>query len=172
MNYLVRLLRADPVAKDIPVVSFTAIFSDYRLARPHTAFDFGNIHSYQGNGVPSSSLEMNITRFNNILPPGGVIRPFMPTECGYNVEADRSNGTGLTGSLQAQARNIPMLLAEYFRHGIPRSYLFALHNADGYGLLESDNQTRRPAWFAREELHGRAEGRDVESRRQTLGRWT
>jgi hypothetical protein len=41
-----------------------------------------------------------------------------------------------------------MLLAEYFRHGIRRTYLFALHNADGYGLLESDNQTKRPSFFA------------------------
>ena len=148
MDDMVRLLRGDPATRDIPVVSFTAIFTDYRLAKPHTSFDFGNIHSYQGNGAPSSSLEMNITRFNNILPVGAVIKPFTPTECGYNVEADQSNGTGLTGSLQAQAKSIPMLLAEYFRHGISRTYLFALHNADGYGLLENDNKTKRPSYFA------------------------
>ena len=46
-----------------------------------------------------------------------------------------------------QAKNIPMLYAEYFRHGIARTYLFALHNADGYGLLESDQSTRRPSYF-------------------------
>ena len=88
MDDLVRLMRADAATRDIPVVSFTAIFTDYRLAKPHTSFDFGNIHSYQGSGAPASSLEMNITRFDNILPVGGVIKPFMPTECGYNVEAD------------------------------------------------------------------------------------
>jgi len=147
MDDLVRLLRADPATKDIPVVSFTAIFTDYRLAKPHTSFDFGNIHSYQGNGAPSSSLEMNITRFNNILPVGGVIKPFTPTECGYNVEADRANGTGLTGSVAAQAKSDPMIYTEYFRHGIARTYLFALHNVDGYGLLESDNKPR-PSYFA------------------------
>jgi hypothetical protein len=148
MDDLFRLLHADPATKDIPVVSFTAIFSDNRLAKPHTSFDFGNIHSYQGSRVPSSSLEMNFTRLNNILPVGAVIKPFTPTECGYNVEADKSNGTGLTGSLQAQAQSIPMIFAEYFRHGIPRTYLFALHNADGYGLLESDHKTKRPSYFA------------------------
>jgi len=149
MDDLYRLLRADPATKDIPVVSFDAIFTDYRLAKPHTSFDFGNIHSYQGSGgAPSSSLEANITRFNNILPVGGIIKPFMPTECGYNVEADKSNGTGLTGSLAAQAKNIPMLYTEYFRHGIARTYLFSLGNADGYGLLESHDKGKRPSYFA------------------------
>lgn len=151
MDDVVAALRADPATRALPVVAFTAIFSDYRLyrlAHPHGAFDFANMHSYQGDDVPSSSLVMNMARFNRILPAGSEIRPFMPTECGYNVEEDAANHTRVTGSLRAQALNISMLLAEYFRHGIPRSYLFALHNADGYGLLESDQATRRPAWFA------------------------
>jgi hypothetical protein len=101
-----------------------------------------------GYGVPSSSLESNITRFNNILPAGSVIKPFVPTEFGYNVEADVANGTYHTGSHRAQALNIPMLLAEYFRHGIRRGYLFAIHNADGYGLLESDLVTKRTSYHA------------------------
>lgn len=143
-----KAVKADPATKNIPVVAYTAIFTDYRLARPYSAFDFANMHSYQGYDVPSSSLLMNETRFNNALPVGGLIKPFVPTECGYNVQADVSNGTGGTGSLRAQALNIPMLLAEYFRHGIRRAYLFALHNADGYGLLESDQQTKRPSYYA------------------------
>ena len=142
------LIKADPDLKQLPVVAYSAIFTDYNLAKGKTAFDYGNIHSYQGYGVPSSSLEMNITRFNNIYAPGEVIKPFVPTETGYNVEADKSNGTFTTGSYRAQALNIPMLLAEYFRHGIERTYLFAIHNADGYGLLESDNATKRPSYFA------------------------
>ena len=141
-------IKADPKFKNIPVVAFSAIFTDYHLAKGHASFDFGNIHSYQGYGVPSSSLEMNITRFNNIYPDGAVIKPFVPTETGYNVEEDKSNGTFKTGSYRAQALNIPMQLAEYFRHGIARTYLFAIHNADGYGLLESDLTTKRPSYFA------------------------
>lgn len=147
-RYLFDALRADPATRGIPLVAFTAIFTDYRLAHPCDAFDFANMHSYQGAGVPSSSLAMNMTRFNNILPVGATIRPFQPTECGYNVEEDKTNQQGYTGSRRAQAYNIPMLYAEYFRHGIPRTYLFALHNADGYGLLESDQETKRPSWFA------------------------
>lgn len=148
MDDVYAALKADTATKDIPVVAFTAIFTDYSLARPHLGFDFANMHSYQGYNVPSSSLMMNVTRFNNVLPEGAVIRPFMPTECGYNVEADVNNATLLTGNRWAQARNIPMLLAEYFRHGIARTYLFAIHNADGYGLLEDDQETKRPAYFA------------------------
>lgn len=148
MKDFTRLLNDDPQLKQLPVVAYSAIFTDYNLAKGKAAFDYGNIHSYQSYNVPSSSLESNITRFNNIYATGEVIKPFVPTETGYNVEADVANGTFKTGSLRAQALNIPMLLAEYFRHGIKRTYLFAIHNADGYGLLESDNVTKRPSYFA------------------------
>ncbi len=148
MNDAYKAIKADDATKNIGVIAFTAIFTDYHLAKPCSSFDFANMHSYQGYNIPSSSIEMNETRFNNILPTGSVIKPFMPTECGYNVETDKSNGTFLTGSLRAQALSIPMLLAEYFRHGIKRAYLFAIHNADGYGLLESDQTTKRPSYFA------------------------
>ena len=137
-----------PWTKDIPVVMHTVIFSDLMLGRPCDAFDFLNTHPYQGDGVPSSSLLMNFARTQVILPPGAVIKPFVPTECGYNVELDKTNGMGYTGSLRAQAYGEPMLFAEYFRHGVRRTYLFALANIDGYGLMESDSKTRRPSWYA------------------------
>ena len=111
------------------------------------------MHSYQGYNVPSSSLMPNFIMANNILPVGGVIHSFVPTECGYNIEEDKSNHITGNGSLHAQAINIPMLLGEYFRHGfIRRTYLFSLTNADGYGLLESDQATRRPSYFALQSL--------------------
>lgn len=161
-------LRGDAATKAIPLVNFTSIFSDYSLARPCDGFDFNNMHSYQGYNAPSSSLLMNEVRANNVLPSGAVIKPFVPTECGYNVEADVANGTHKTGSLRAQALNIPMLLAEYFNHGIRRAYLFALHNADGYGLLESDQSTKRPSYYALQSLIG--ELRDA-SWNPTARRW-
>ncbi len=80
--------KSDPATKNIPWVAYTAIFTDYRLARPFAAFEYANIHSYQGTGVPSSSLLSNITNFNNIYPVGATIRPFVPTECGDNVTAE------------------------------------------------------------------------------------
>ncbi|MDR2849147.1 MAG: hypothetical protein LBW77_01175 [Verrucomicrobiota bacterium] len=141
-------LKSDPATANIPLINFTAIFSDYRLAKPCDAFDFNNMHSYQGDDVPSSSLMMNVTRANNILPAGAATRPFIPTESGYNVETDVTNQQNYQGTLRGQAYNIPMLLAEYFRNGVYRTMLFALHNADGYGLLESDQKIRRPSWYA------------------------
>ena len=152
MDDYYKAIKADRATADLPVVAFTAIFTDYRLARPHTSFDYSNMHSYQGYDVPSASLEENVTRFNNILPLGGVIKPFVPTECGYNIEEDKANHSKSFGSLRAQALNIPMLLAEYYRQGVRRAYLFALHNADGYGLLESDQATKRPSYFALKNL--------------------
>lgn len=166
MDEVYRAIKADPATAHLGVVMFTAIFSDYALARPHDSFDFANMHSYQGYDVPSSSLRSNIASANNILPDGAETRPFIPTECGYNVEADKSNHTFQTGSLRAQALNIPMLLAEYFRHGIRRTYLFALHNADGYGLIESDQATRRPSWYALKNLIA-----ELTDARWSDGRW-
>ena len=164
MTEVYRAIKADPQTKSIPVIAYTAIFTDYALARGYDAFDFGNIHSYQGYNVPSSSLLMNETRANNVLPPGATIRPFVPTECGYNVEVDRSNGTYKTGSHREQALNIPMLLAEYFRHGIRRAYLFSLDNGDGYGLIESDLKTRRPCYFAVKNLLAEVKDSDWNAR--------
>lgn len=152
MDDVYSAIKGNAATRNISVVSYTAIFTDYHLARPDASFDFSNMHSYQGYMVPSSSLLMNETRFNNILPDGATIKPFVPTECGYNVQPDRANGTNGTGSLRAQALNIPMLLAEYFRHGIRRAYLFAIQNADGYGLLEDDLKTKRPSYFALQNL--------------------
>ncbi len=148
-----KALKADPETKDIPFVGFTAIFTDYRLARPCDAYDDSNMHSYQGYNVPSASLLPNFISANRLLPVGGIIKPFVPTECGYNVQEDHSNHLAGLGNLKAQAINIPMLLGEYFRHGfIERAYLFALLNADGYGLVESDQATKRPSYFALQSL--------------------
>ena len=148
-----RALKADPATKDIPFIAYTAIFTDYRLARPCDAFDCSNMHSYQGYNVPSASLLPNFISANHLLPEGGVIKPFVPTECGYNIEEDKSNHLTGNGSPHAQAINIPMLWGEYFRHGfIRRAYLFALTNTDGYGLLESDQATKRPSYYALQSL--------------------
>lgn len=149
---LYNALKSDPATKDIPIVMYTSIFSDYSLGKGCDAFDYLNMHSYQGSKVPSSSLLMNITRTVNVLPKGATIKPLVPTECGYNVEQDKTNQQGFIGSLQAQCLNNPMLLAEYFRHGVKRTYLFALHNADGYGHLNSGQEIKRPSWYALQSL--------------------
>ena len=151
-NDIYDAMKGDPDTKDIPVILYTAIFTDYTLARYTDKLDYMNTHPYQGENIPSSSLLMNFTRTMNVLPEGAVVKPFMPTECGYNVELDKTNGMGYTGSLRAQAYSEPMLFAEYFRHGVARTFLFALQNIDGYGLLESDNVTKRPSWYALQSL--------------------
>jgi hypothetical protein len=148
MDDIYPLIKSDPATKNIGVVSYTAIFTDYHLARPCTAFDYLNMHSYQGYETPEASIIPNEKKSYNLLPDGCPVPQFIPTECGYNVQPDVSNGTGGTGSLRAQALNDPILLAEYFRNGIKRAYLFAINNADGYGLLENDQTTKRPSYYA------------------------
>jgi chitodextrinase len=144
-------LKADPATRELGVVCYTAIFADYRDAKPCDAFDFANMHSYQGTGTPESSLLLNMLNFNNLLPDGGAIRPYVPTECGYNVSGN--NGEDGCGTVRAQALNIPMLFAGYFRHGIRRLYLFNVVNVDGYGLLDSEGK-ERPAYTAMKEFLG------------------
>ena len=146
-NDLYAAIKGDPATKDIPVIMYTAIFTDYTLARYTDKMDFLNTHPYQGDNVPSSSLLMNCTRTMNVLPEGAEVKQFIPSECGYNVELDKTNGMGYTGSLRTQAYGGPMIYAEYFRHGIARTLMFALQNIDGYGLLESDGKTKRPSWY-------------------------
>ncbi|MBC8139642.1 MAG: hypothetical protein H8F28_27495 [Fibrella sp.] len=141
-----KVLKSDPVTRPIGLISYTAIFTDYRLAKPFTSFDYANMHSYQGYRVPSSSLLSNVAWFNTVYPVGAVIRPFIPTECGYNVTAE--GGVEKEAQLRAQARRLPMLFAEYFRHGIQRAYMYSIGNGDGYGLMETDQETLRPSYFA------------------------
>ena len=148
-------LKSHPATSEIPLINFTSIFSEYAQARPCYAFNYNNMHSYQGEAVPSASLFMNITRANNILPPGAPTRPFVPTECGYWVRNDLADGEReYHDTRRTQAYNLPMLFCEYYRCGVYRTLLFALHNVReqepslGTGLLESDQATRRPAWFA------------------------
>ena len=114
MDDYYRAIKTDPATRDLPVVAFTAIFTDYRLAKPHNSFDYSNMHSYQGYDVPSGSLEMNFTRFNNILPAGALIKPFVPTECGYNVEEDLTNHNLSTGCRAAQAKKHPHAFRRVF----------------------------------------------------------
>jgi hypothetical protein len=142
-------IKADPATRGLGVLCYTAIFTDYRDARPCGAFDYSSMHSYQGSDVPESSITKNMIDFDGLLPDGGVLKPFVPSECGYNVTDD--GGADGRGSARAQARNIPMLFAEYFRHGVKRTYLFHVDNIDGYGLRDSQGH-ERPAYGAVKEM--------------------
>ncbi len=99
--------KVDPAIKSTPWVSYTAIFTDYRHAKPFDGFEFGNIYSYQNFGVPSSSLLSNAVNFSNTYPVGTVIKPFVPTECGYSVPA--TGGEEKQAQLRVQARRLTML---------------------------------------------------------------
>ena len=61
-------IKADPATRDFGVVCYTAIFTDYRDAKPCDAFDFANMHSYQGTGARESSLLLNMLNSNDPTP--------------------------------------------------------------------------------------------------------
>ena len=141
-------VKADPELRHIPVIMYTSIFSDYMLGGKTDAFDYMNMHSYQADWEVEASLYFNMSRAWNLLPRGATIKPFLPTECGFDVRPDPKTGRGLPSQLRTQAIGVPMIFAEYFRYGIPRTCLFAVQNTDAYGLLEGDWKTRRPSWWA------------------------
>lgn len=115
--------------------------------------DFGNVHPYPGGQPPEASLEPQIeigrSAFGDL--------PVMATETGYhnaiNYEGDAQPGV----PEEAAASYLPRLLLDYFRAGVPRTYLYELldqrqdtekSDLEGnFGLVRNDF-SRKPAFTA------------------------
>ncbi len=113
-------------------------------------FAYDGIARYYWSGnIPSGNLDEFPYAWEVYAPPFAP-RPMAATETGYPTWAD-----GV--SEDVQARYIPRLLAEYFRLGIHRTYLYELADDrpdpggqtmdDHFGLLRNDG-TRKPAFTA------------------------
>lgn len=113
-------------------------------------FNYGTIHPYPGNGVPSSMLAYYRTN----MQPMSKSRAFVATESGYHTLTSWT-GAHAPVTEQAMARYIPRLYLEYFDAGIPRTYLYELIDQgtspttreDHFGLLRNDG-SEKPAYRA------------------------
>lgn len=114
--------------------------------------NFPSVNMDTDDGVDHGRANYNFA-FNNYQPPFGQ-KPMVATETGYTTRPVADYTTfNRDISEAAQARYLPRLLAEYFNHGVVRTFLFNFRDdGDGtYGLLHAD-YTPKPAYAAVQNL--------------------
>jgi hypothetical protein len=124
-------------------------FSRYLRSAPA---DFIAVHSYPMQQLPTGNfLESYAFPAAQLMEtPGAGVTHVITTETGYQsgtLSTDISN--------LAAAKYIPRTMAEYFRLGVFRTYLFELADANGYhyGLLDG-TFTPKPAYYTTKNLIG------------------
>lgn len=125
-------LKADPATRDTPLAIYSTTYGDWR-GYTTTKADFGNLHYYPGaqraplfvDGI--NDFQVNRNRMDNAL--AGPEKGFIVGEAGYSV-----NRFGPM-SRAAQAKADSMLVAEYFKQGVPRSFVFSFYGSnEGFEL--------------------------------------
>ncbi|MDQ4145698.1 MAG: fibronectin type III domain-containing protein [Actinomycetota bacterium] len=144
---LYNMVKADPALKALPVVGASAFDLDLSAY-----LDYGNIHPYPNNQVPSSNIDTELAAARKVSGS----KPVYATETGYHNALATTDGHRPI-SEQAAARYIPRLYLDYFRRGIPRTFLYEMVDefTDSsrtniqahFGLLRYD-LTRKPAFSA------------------------
>ncbi|HTL29977.1 MAG TPA: hypothetical protein VL282_12180 [Tepidisphaeraceae bacterium] len=145
---------SDPRVQAIPVLSPAMANTTKAQYLAGINFDYEAMHSYPGsthNPVPG--LDTRITRTNQMAGTGPT-KPIMATETGY-FTANLAGGV----SEAAAGKLMPRLFAEFYNHGIVRTYSYELadegtNSADreqDFGLLHYD-LTPKPAYTAMKNL--------------------
>ena len=140
-------LKAEPATRGIPVACFTMldfVGNGERDAYGLNSFDYENWQTFQGAKIPEWRLEASMVKADSIVGVGHVTKPLIASACGYNV-AGRADRRAV--DIRSQTRYIPMLYAEYFRHGLVRSYVFKLYNEEQYGWIGPEG-VKRPVFYA------------------------
>ena len=140
------MIRGNPRLKHLPIVSFSG--STTRYGSIEHLVDFGNEHIYPAPGQAITSgdaLAKKIERCRNTNYPNV---PLQFTEMGYNSGEGKNPGYRPT-SLSMQARGVPRLLLESYRHGLDRVFLYCLYarHDTGFSLLHRDGSPK-PAFEA------------------------
>jgi hypothetical protein len=153
---LYQTVKADPATRELPVIGPSFVHAESRDAVGNLApyLDYGNLHSYPGGKIPSSSFQ-NDDEIRRARAVSGT-RPLISTETGYHTAvSSRSGQPGISD--QAFAKYAPRLYLEYFNQGFARTYLYELcdekpdparlnpeHN---FGLLTSSGEPN-PAYLS------------------------
>jgi hypothetical protein len=122
---LYQTVKADPAIRELPVIGPSFVHAESRDAVGDLApyLDYGNLHSYPGGKIPTSSFR-NESEISSARAVSGT-RPLIPTETGYHTAvASRSGQPGISD--QAFAKYAPRLYLEYFNQGFARTYLYEL----------------------------------------------
>jgi hypothetical protein len=155
---LYQAVKADPKLKDVPVIAWT-LGKNWPWGGnigygkfTSTDFDYQSLHCYPGNDTiagsmfaPGHNQYMKLT--NSILPPGEKSKPVVVTETGSTYSVTGPDKVEHNSEL-AQAKKTTIILAESFRMGFIRTYLYSVGGQKPFSLDTRDDGTPRPAGTA------------------------
>jgi hypothetical protein len=146
--------KADPALAALPVLAPSIANPNEYANFPDLAAyaDSGNVHSYPGTGAPTNGLANWLNASSQMVGA----KPTWSTETGYH-EHPTLNTNPFDISPTAAGKYLPRLLMDYYRAGVPRTFLYELvdDNADptnsnaenNLGVYKSDF-TPKPAAIA------------------------
>jgi hypothetical protein len=153
---LYQTVKVNPATRELPVIGPSFVHAESRDAIGDLAayLDYGNLHSYPGGRMPTSSFQSGEEILRARKVSGA--RPLIPTETGYHTAVgSRSGQPGISD--QAFAKYLPRLYLEYFNQGFARTYLYELSDEKpdpervnpehDFGLLTSSGEPN-PAYFS------------------------
>ncbi len=139
-------LKADTATRDTPLAIYSTTFSDWH-GFSTTKADLGNIHYYPGPLNPPLFIngynDFFTTRHRMDAALDGPEKGFIVGEAGYS--AYRFGPM----SRAAQAKADSMMIADYFKQGVPRTYVFSF-----YGSNEGFELYNQPAGAALSHILG------------------
>ncbi|MDA3961597.1 MAG: hypothetical protein PF961_12460 [Planctomycetota bacterium] len=142
MQDLHAALRERVTGGEVPILSFSGSTSGYGSIEQW--IDFGNEHIYPDGGraiTQDDQLAQKIRRCRTTNYP---TVPLQFTESGYNSGLGAKPGIRATSEWM-QARGVPRLYLEAFRHGLHRLFIYALNarHDTGFSLLNDDGTPRQ-----------------------------
>ncbi len=162
MPVLQRLAQHPPNGPALRLIGPSLIDADSSAKVPQLSnyFGYANIHNYFAGRNPGTagwgdngygSIPWNLAQSKKGWGP----KPIVSTETGYLSDATQQEGIGET----AQATYLPRLVFEQRLHGIERTYLYELSDANdntpggerSFGLIRKDG-TRKPSFTATQRL--------------------
>ena len=175
---LYRAIKADSQFKNTPVIAWT-LGKNWPWggnigygAFTSTDYDYESMHSYPAGDTISDSLltpghNQWLKVAHSIAPPGAAAKPIIATETGFQRRMTGPNKKEINSEL-AQAKTIPMLLAENFRRGVKRTFIYAIGGEPAWTIDTREDGTPLPAGRARR-FSDRDAGRSaLESRRANV----
>ncbi len=152
---LYRAIKSDPQFKNTPVIAWT-LGKNWPWggnigygAFTSTDYDYESMHSYPAGDTISDSLltpghNQWLKVAHSIAPPGAAAKPIIATETGFQRRMTGPDKKEVNSEL-AQAKTIPMLLAENFRRGIKRTFIYAVGGEPAWTVDTRDDGTPLPA---------------------------
>lgn len=138
-------VRGSEKLKHLPIISFSGTTAAYGSIEEY--LDYGNEHIYTDDGAAVTENDALARKIERCRKTNYPTLPLQFTEGGYNSGGEKA-GIRPT-SPWMQARGVPRLYAEAFRHDLKRFFVYALHvrHDTGFALLETDG-TPKPAFHA------------------------